>query len=163
MIPLMRLLTGLALAMLILTLPFCADGEAHYKRPEHNPDLDKRWIAKHGHVAPYTCRPFKTAADVDIEHIVAFAEARRSGLPESRAREFVNDPLNIAVAFPAVNRYEKRALDVAGWQPPFNRCWFAHTYQQVKDKYGLSYNKAERAAIRRTMARCQPADFSIQC
>ena len=120
-------------------------------------------MAAHGKIAPYTCRPVASAAGVDIEHIVAFAEARRSGLPESRAREFVDDPLNIAVAYPAVNRYQKRDKDIAQWQPAYNRCWYARQYERVKAKYDLAYDPAERAAIKRVMASCGPDNFSIQC
>lgn len=115
---------------LLLTLPG-AMADSDYPRPRHDPDLDKRWMAAHGKIAPYTCRPVASAAEVDIEHIVAFAEARRSGLPQSRAKEFVDDPLNIAVAYPAVNRYQKRDLDIAQWQPAHNRCWYARQYERV--------------------------------
>ena len=62
-------------------------------------------MRRHGWIAPYTCRPVASARDVDIEHIVAWAEARRSGLSCARAREFMNDPLNITVACPRVNRH----------------------------------------------------------
>ena len=96
-----RRLLALTFALL-LTLPGAmADGD--YPRPRHDPDLDKRWMAAHGDIAPYTCWPVASAAG-DIEHIVAFAEAQRSGLPESRAKEFVDDPLNIAVAYDPAER-----------------------------------------------------------
>ena len=57
----MKRLLALSLALL-LTLPGAmADGD--YPRPRHDPNLDKRWIAKHGHIAPYTCRPFESATE----------------------------------------------------------------------------------------------------
>lgn len=35
--------------------------------------------------------------------------------------------------------------------------------KRVKAKYGLAYDAAERAAMRRVLAQCGPSDFSIQC
>ena len=72
-----------------------------------------RHMQRHGWVAPYTCRPVASAKDVDIEHIVAWAEARRSGLSCDRASEFMNDPLNITVAYPRVNQHQKSDKDAA--------------------------------------------------
>lgn len=55
-------------------------------------------MREHGRTAPYTCRTFASVKDVDIEHIVAWAEARRSGLSCADAAAFINDPFNITVA-----------------------------------------------------------------
>ena len=75
------------------------------ERPDYNAKLDVRHMQRHGWIAPYTCRPVASAKDVDIEHIVAWAEARRSGLSCARARQFMNDPLNVTVAHPQVSRW----------------------------------------------------------
>ena len=86
---------------------------------------------RHGWIAPNSCRPIASAKDVDIEHIVAWADVRRSGLSCDRASEFMNDPLNITVAYPRVNRHQKSDKDAARWLPAHNRCWFAARTVQV--------------------------------
>lgn len=50
------------------------------ERPSHKSTLDVDYMRRHGRIAPYTCRAFNSARDVGIEHIVAYAEARKSGL-----------------------------------------------------------------------------------
>ena len=106
-------------------------------RPRHDPTLDVDWVRENGRIAPYTCETFTSVRDVDIEHIVAWAEARRSGLSCADARAFVNDPLNITVAYPRLNR-QKSDKDIADWQPQRNACWFAARVKAVKAKYGLT-------------------------
>ena len=66
-----------------------------------------------GRIALYKCRTFAGVRDVDIEHTVAWAEARLSGLQCERAAEFVNDPLNITVAYPRLNRQQRSSKDIA--------------------------------------------------
>ena len=124
------------------------------ERPRHDPKLDVDWVRDNGRIAPYTCRTFDGVRDVDIEHIVAWAEARRSGLPCARAAEFVNDPLNITVAYPRLNRHEKSDKDIADWQPPDNACWFAERVRAVKAKYALTMDGRERQALEAVLAGC---------
>ena len=134
------------------------------ERPRHDPKLDVDWVRDHGRIAPYTCRTFASVRDVDIEHIVAWAEARRSGLSCARAAEFVNDPLNITVAYPRLNRHQKSDKDIADWRPPRNACWFAARVKAVKGKYGLSMDERERRALDSVLAQCSPAEQSSwQC
>ena len=71
---------------------------------------------------------------MDIEHIVAWAEARRSGLSCDRASEFMKDPLNITVAYPRVNRHQKKRQAASRWLPQRNQSWFAARVIQVKQK-----------------------------
>ena len=134
------------------------------ERPKHNSKLDVVWAREHGHVAPYTCRTFASVKDVDIEHIVAFAEAKRSGLTCAQAGAFVNDMLNITVAFPKLNRHQKSDKDIADWRPPRNACWFAARVKAVKEKYGLTMDARERQALEGVLAGCTDANQqSWQC
>lgn len=128
------------------------------ERPRHDPQLDVDWVRENGRVAPYTCRTFESVRDVDIEHIVAWAEARRSGLSCANARAFVNDPLNITVAYPALNRREKSDKDITEWQPPRNACWFAERVMAVKGKYGLSMDNRERQALDGILSGCSSVE-----
>ena len=137
-----------------------ADAGDCSERPDYNPKLDVRHMQRHGWIAPYSCRTVADAKDVDIEHIVAWAEARRSGLSCARAREFMGDPLNITVAYPRVNRHQKSDKDAALWLPAHNRCWFAARVLAVKRKYGLAMDGAERAAIERVLAGCSEAEMA---
>lgn len=136
---------------------------ASCERPSYSPTLDVDFMAKHGRIAPYSCRAVGSAKDVDIEHIVAFSEARKSGLPCSLAAQFMNDPLNIAVAFPELNRHQKSDKDIARWRPAHNLCWFADRVRRVKAKYGLSMDAAETAALDRALASCADGDSRISC
>ena len=124
------------------------------ERPKYNPRHDVVHMRLHGWVAPYTCRPVSSPKDVDIEHVVAWAEAKRSGLSCARAAEFMDDPLNITVAYPQLNRRHKRDKDAAQWLPRHNRCWFAAKVVEVKRKYRLSMDAAESAAIEKVLAGC---------
>ena len=64
-----------------------ADAGECSERPDYNPKLDMRHMQRHGWTAPYTCRPVASTKDVDIEHIVVWAEARRSGYGRSATCE----------------------------------------------------------------------------
>ena len=128
------------------------------ERPRHEPMLDVLYMERQGWFAPYSCRAVSSPRQVDIEHIVAWAEAKRSGLSCDRASEFVNDPLNITVAYPQLNRQEKRDKDAARWLPEHNRCWFATKVVEVKRKYGLSMDAAESAAIENALVGCSVSE-----
>ena len=116
-----------------------------------------------GVYGPYTGRWFRSATETDIEHIVARSEAHDSGLcaagPATR-RRFAEDPLNLTLASPAVNRNEKSGHDAAGWLPPMNRCWFTGRVIAVKRKYRLTMDRRERDALAQVLARC--TDTTIQ-
>ena len=103
-----------------------------------------------GILSPYTCERFASKGDTDIEHIVALSEAHDSGLcdaDQETRREFARDPLNLTLASPAVNRYQKVAKDVAEWTPDHNACWFAARSLAVRQKYGLTIDPREAEAI----------------
>ena len=60
--------------------------------------------------------------------MIARSEAHDSGLCAANLatrRRFATDLLNLTLAGPRVNRYEKVDHDAAEWLPPQNRCWFA--------------------------------------
>ena len=75
----------------------------------------------------YTGRWFASQFETDIEYIVARSEAHDSGLCAacfSDRRRFATDLLNLTLAGPRVNRYQKVDHDTAEWLPR-NRGWFA--------------------------------------
>ena len=108
--------------------------------------------------SPYTDQCFGSKRDTDIEHIVARSEAHDSGMcsaSNARRRVFANDPLNLTLASPAVNRHAKRDKDAAEWMPDRNRCWFANRVVEVRRKYGLTIDRREADALERVLATCR--------
>ena len=100
---------------------------------------------------PYTCKLFDIEEDgtaaTDIDHVVALAEAYDSGLPEELFKDFGKDLDNLTVADPTVNRHQKSDRDAAEWRPARNAGWYAARIVDVKVKYGLSVNPAERDSL----------------
>ncbi|MGN2641288.1 HNH endonuclease family protein [Nocardia takedensis] len=104
--------------------------------------------SKTGQLKPY--KFITDPADVDAEHIVALAEAWRSGankLDEDTRRRIANDALNLEASDPSANR-SKGDQDAANYLPPGSfRCVYLERYVTVKVKYGLTVDPAERTAI----------------
>ena len=69
-------------------------------------------------------------------------------------RAFGRDLLNLTLASPRVNRYEKIAKDVAEWLPALNQCWYVNQVVKVKRTYNLTMDQAEAAVARRVLAGC---------
>ena len=110
-----------------------------------------------GILSPYTCERFASKDDTDIEHIVALSEAHDSGLcaaDQETRRQFARDPLNLTLASPTVNRYQKVAKDVAEWIPDHNACWFAARVVAIRTKYGLTIDPREAEAINSILDGC---------
>jgi len=104
----------------------------------------------------------KRAALVDIDHVVAKAEAWRSGAAawtadqrERFANDFI-DPELIAVS-EAANR-SKGDRDPAEWRPPRRRVWclYARWWVDVKFRWQLSVDAAEKQAVAEMLATCRP-------
>ena len=140
---------------------------ARYDRDEYAypQSVESQIIAGIGKIyGPYTGQCFATRRDTDIEHIVPLSEAHDSGLCSAslatKAR-FARDVLNLTLASPRVNRYEKGAKDAAEWQPRRNACWFVNRTLEVRRKYGLSIDRREAVAIERTLAACASTEMVV--
>ena len=107
---------------------------------------------------PYTGTTFRSTRDTDIEHIVARSEAHDSGLCAASVAlsrpSFARDLLNLTLAHPRLNRYQKSGKDVAEWQPAVNACWFAARTLEVRRKYRLTIDRTEAAAVERILTNC---------
>ncbi len=111
---------------------------------------------------PYTGRYFTSTRETDVEHIVAASEAHDSGLcaaDRATRQRFSADLLNLTLAAPEVNRCRRSGKcghDAAGWLPPMiaNQCWFAWRVVQIKEKYDLTVDRAEVAALDAVLATC---------
>lgn len=127
--------------------------------------LEADIVAKIGQIyGPYTGRCFSSAEETDLEHIVARSEAHDSGMcgedPDAR-REFANDPLNLTLASPHVNRVVKRDYDAAEWMPDENQCWFADRIVRVRRKHGLTIDRREADALERVLSACESTGMVI--
>ena len=99
---------------------------------------------------PYSCIAFDITSNgtaTDIEYIVALAEAHDSGIADDRRRDIASDLDNLTIADSTVNRFQKGARDAAEWTPTHHGAWFAERVIQVKLKYGLTIDPAERNAL----------------
>lgn len=105
-------------------------------------------------------KPYKWMTDssaVDAEHIVALAEAWRSGAAdadEDTRRRIANDAVNLVASDPSANR-SKGDQDAANYLPPGKfRCTYLDRYLRVKVAFGLTVDPAEQTALRTAVAAC---------
>lgn len=118
-----------------------------------------------GIYSPYTGQCFESRDETDIEHIVARSEAHDSGLcsaDDDRKEEFARDLLNLTLASPEVNRYQKGAKDVAEWVPDTNVCWFVQRTLQVRRKYGLTIDQREANTADEILKGCESTELIVQ-
>lgn len=115
-------------------------------------------------VSPYTTatiafrRGADTSAEVQIDHIVALANAWQTGagkLSQEQRVALANDPLNL-FAVDGRSNSQKGAGDAATWLPASKsfRCVYVGHQIAVKEKYDLWVTSAEHDAIERVLASC---------
>jgi hypothetical protein len=95
---------------------------------------------------------------VDIDHVVALAQAWESGAWQWRFPQrvrFANDPLNLLAVSARANR-QKGDREAAAWLPSNRsfRCDYIARQIAVKVKYRLSVTSAEKAAMARVLRTC---------
>ena len=99
-----------------------------------------------------------TSAMVQIDHVVAMADAWQKGaqqLSAERREQFANDPLNLLAVDGPANQ-QKGAGDAATWLPANKafRCQYVSIQIQVKAEYQLWITPAEHDAMDRELGRC---------
>jgi hypothetical protein len=110
--------------------------------------------------SPYDGATWTAASDVDIDHVVALAEAWRSGAnawTTTKRQSFANDltrPQLIAVT-DNVNQ-AKGDQDPSTWQPPRTayRCTYAKMWITVKYTWALKLQAAEKSALQNALSAC---------
>ncbi|GAT66817.1 deoxyribonuclease [Planomonospora sphaerica] len=100
----------------------------------------------------------KTSMAVQIDHVVALADAWQKGarqLSKEERRQLANDPLNLLAVDGPLNG-QKSAADAATWLPPRRayRCPYVTRQIQVKVKYELWVTSAEKDAMERVLKAC---------
>jgi hypothetical protein len=109
---------------------------------------------------------FVDSSQLDVDHFVPLAEARRSGAHtwDSGTRErFAND-LQYSMSLIAVSASSNRSKgdrDVAGWMPPNSAftCEYLYSWAQVKVRWSLSVDESEKAALQRNWAGCSEGNL----
>jgi hypothetical protein len=103
---------------------------------------------------PYTGLSFTNPSDLDIDHLVPLKEAHDSGAglwSIARKREFANDlaTAHTLIAVDLSANRSKGSRDPAAWLPTNTayRCEYVRNWVDVKNKYSLSIDEAERIAI----------------
>lgn len=103
-------------------------------------------------------RGFGSSNAVQIDHVVALADAWQTGaqqLTATQRQNLANDPLNLQAVDGPTNE-AKGAGDAATWLPPNRayRCTYVGRQVQVKTKYHLWVTPAEHEAIARVLGTC---------
>ncbi|MFJ5957065.1 HNH endonuclease family protein [Paenarthrobacter sp. NPDC092416] len=99
-----------------------------------------------------------TSAAVQIDHVVALADAWQKGaqrLSSTQRQSFANDPLNLIAADGPAN-VKKGAGDAATWLPANKnfRCHYVARQISVKAAYKLWVTDAEKEAMKRVLSSC---------
>jgi hypothetical protein len=95
---------------------------------------------------------WRRASDVDIDHLVALAEAWGSGAKTwagSRRARFAND-LGYRWSLNAMTddlNARKSDADPSEWLPPRTRCRYVARWMAVKFRWDLSIDHSERLAL----------------
>lgn len=101
----------------------------------------------------------KTSPAVQIDHVVALANAWESGADrwsDEQREQFANDPLNLLAVDGPANQ-QKGAASADRWLPPnpFFHCEYAARQVAVKQKWDLAVTEAERSALARILVSCE--------
>lgn len=99
-----------------------------------------------------------TDGGIQIDHVVAYAEAYNSGLKdrtEEQRDAYYTDP-DVLLAVQAQANNAKKDADAAGWMPSWDafRCDYAALQIGIKAKYSLTVDQKEHDVLASTLAQC---------
>lgn len=110
-------------------------------------------------VSSYDGLVIHDAGETDLDHLVPLAEAARSGTrtwTRDQREAFANDLDQLVVVSATANR-QKGDQDPATWLPERDRCAYAIRWVLTKDKYDLTVDRDELAALRGVLTHCPRA------
>ncbi|MFC5753724.1 GmrSD restriction endonuclease domain-containing protein [Actinomadura rugatobispora] len=132
----------------------CNTREIVLQRDGTNVQTDSSCAAVSGSwYSPYDGATWTQASDVDIDHMVPLAEAWRSGASSwttARREGFANDRASSQLWAVTDNvNQSKGDQDPAEWVPSRTafRCMYARSWTDVKYRYGLTVDSAEKSAL----------------
>ncbi|TYK42833.1 HNH endonuclease [Actinomadura decatromicini] len=139
----------------------CNTREVVLKRDGENVQVNSECQAVSGTWrSPYDGAVWTQRDDLDIDHMVPLAQAWRSGAntwTTARRRQFAND-LNSSQLWAVTDNVNqaKGDKDPAVWTPPLAsfRCMYARSWIDVKYRYELTVDSAEKAALGRLLGTC---------
>ncbi|GAA2639494.1 hypothetical protein SMC26_43600 [Actinomadura fulvescens] len=139
----------------------CNTRETVLKRDGRNVRVNSKCAAVSGTwYSPYDGRTWRKASDIDIDHMVALAEAWRSGARSWTTRQrtaFANDRASSQLWSVTDNvNQAKGDKDPAKWVPPRAafRCTYVRSWIDVKWRYKLTVDSAEKKALTRLLRSC---------
>ena len=101
------------------------------------------------------------ASDLEVDHVVALAEAWQSGADtwtSERRRAFANDldHPDALIAVSIASNQSKADRDAASWQPPnpAAACWWASAVIEIKLAWHLSVDRREATALAHLLQTC---------
>lgn len=156
-----------SLADQVAQLEVAAEHPAGYNRDALNINYDRDEVLAanrsafpncDGYYSRYDGQCYASEDAVQIDHLVAIAEAWQSGgyqWSQSQWENFDGDASNLAVMTSDLNS-SKGADDVTAWLPPRNAtvCQYVSTVVSVKLNYDLTVDSAEKAKLADLAARC---------
>jgi hypothetical protein len=110
---------------------------------------------------PYTGQTLTDSSEVDIDHVVALANAWRSGASSTAwstadREAYANDPKVLLSADDAANQI-KGDKGPEAWKPPNHDYWceYARRWIWIKSDWDLSINPNEKTALNEMLATCK--------
>ncbi|MFB4319883.1 DUF1524 domain-containing protein [Actinomadura sp. 21ATH] len=139
----------------------CNTREAVLKRDGKNVRTDAKCATVAGSwTSPYDGATWTKASDLDIDHMVPLAQAWRSGAntwTRDQRKRFANDTdsSQLWTVTDNVNQ-AKGDKDPGQWRPPLAsfHCVYARSWIDVKHRYRLTVDAAEKAALERMLHSC---------
>ena len=119
-------------------------------------------------ISPYDGVTLRNADDVQIDHVVALAEAWYSGAyawTTERRERFANDldvPWELNAVSPDINE-TKAAYDPAEWLPPLRSylCPYLEDWIGTKVRWGLTIDPREKRALAKLVPRCPDSALTV--
>ena len=110
---------------------------------------------------PYTTNAYADPQEIDIDHVVALANAWRSGASSWSAEEreaYANDP-GVLLSVEDDANQAKGDKGPEAWKPPNLSYWceYARRWISIKSDWGLTVNAAERDALEEMLSACGAA------
>ncbi|HET9858703.1 MAG TPA: HNH endonuclease family protein, partial [Nocardioidaceae bacterium] len=107
------------------------------------------------------------STNLDIDHLVALAEAWDSGAKRWNAgtrERFANDlgDRRSLVAVTASSNRSKSDRDPAEWMPRFGKCGYVRQWVAVKIRWQLTVDRREKRALTRRASHCRNAVLRVR-